>query len=253
MFVVATVIAIGAVVAVRLLTRTDTRTTARSVAEALDEFRSVATVDSSAVPEPSDVLPTPGVYVYRTSGSEGVDALGGAVHEYPERTTMTVRAAGCGVTSRWDVAEERWEELTACAVDGGVARVAFTDYHEFFGIGQTHPETCEGDPRPLGAAPGTTWTFACTDTGSTTPWSGAVLGQERLLIGGVSVDTDHVVTIAVDDPDDDEMRIETWYLAGTDVVVREIGSRRSTNPSPVGEVHYREDYEIELTSLEPMR
>src|SRR6185295_15331499 len=40
-------------------------------------------------------LPAPGVYTYMTSGSESVDALGGATHTYPASSALTVRQAGC--------------------------------------------------------------------------------------------------------------------------------------------------------------
>jgi hypothetical protein len=246
--VVLAVVGAGAAIAVHLLTRTDHRTTARTVDELLDEFRAGTDVAAG-----SAALPAPGVYVYRTSGADSVDALGGAEHAYPTSTTITVRAAGCGVTTRWDVAVERWEETTACATEGGVVRTAFTAFHEFFGAGDTDVETCTGDPRPIGADPDATWTFECAEGDSVTPWVGRVVDDATVDVAGAPVRTEHVLLVTPDDPDGDDMRIETWYAAGTDLIVREVGSRRTTDPSPIGDVHYREDYEIVLTSLDPLR
>jgi hypothetical protein len=246
--VVLAVVGVGAAVAVHLLTRTDHRTTARTVDELLDEFRAGTDLEAG-----SAVLPAPGVYVYRTNGSDTVDALGGAEHAYPSSTTITVRAAGCGVTTRWDVAVERWDETTACETDGGVARTAFVSFHEFFGAGNTDDESCAGEPRPIGADPDTTWTFECADDGSVTPWLGRVIDDPTIDVAGESVRTEHVLLVTPNDPDGDDMRIETWYAAGTDLIVREVGTRRTTDPSPIGDVHYREEYEIVLAALQPLR
>jgi hypothetical protein len=242
------VLGAGIGVAVWQLTRTDHRTTARTVDEALADFRSGTDVEVDTAG-----LPAPGVYVYRTTGADGVDALGGAEHAYPAITTITVRPSGCGVTARWDVAVERWDETTSCETDNGVVRTAFVSFHEFFGMGNTDTEACAGDPRPIGADPDTTWTFECAEDDSVTPWVGRALGNPTIDVSGTAVPTNHVLLLTPDDPDGDDMRIETWYAAGTDLIVREIGSRRTTDPSPIGDVHYEEQYEIVLTSLEPLR
>jgi hypothetical protein len=249
--VVLAVVAVGAAVAVHQLTRTDRHTTARTVDELLDEFRAGTHVEGGG----AAVLPAPGVYVYRTSGSDSADALGGAEHAYPSSTTITVRTAACGVTARWDVAIERWDETTACATDNGVARTAFVGFHQFFGVDDTDHDRCSGEPRPVGAGEGTSWSFECVqdEDDSLTYWSGTVLGEDIVMVGETPVPTEHVVLVTPNDPDGDDMRIETWFLAGNDLIVREVGSRRTTDPSPIGDVHYREDYEIVLTALEPLR
>ena len=253
----AVVLGAGGFVAYQL-NRTDRTTTARTVDQALDEFREGTDTEvpagSSSVPDASIRLPSPGVYVYRTTGSDGVDALGGAEHTYPATTTITVSASGCGVTKRWDVAVERWEEVSVCASEHGAVQTRFVSYHRFFGSGDTDDERCAGEPRPAGAEPGATWTFTCTiENDSATPWEGRVIGSEPIDVGRTTVTTDHVMLVTVDDPDGDDMRIDTWFAEGTDLVVREIGERHTTDPSPIGDVHYREHYEIVLTSLEPMR
>jgi hypothetical protein len=261
------------------LNRTDRTTTARTVDEAIDEFRGAApeptgvdtatdptvtdpsigdsAVADSSSPDPSGAgeairLPAPGVYVYRTTGSDRVDALGGAEHAYPAETTITVRETDCGVTKRWDVAVERWEELTVCVSAAGVERTDFVAYHQFFGTGVTETERCEGAPRPA-PTPGAAWRFTCDMVDESTPWQGTVLEPEPVDVGGATVLADHVVLVTVDDPEGDDMRIETWFQAGTDLVLREIGERRTTEDSMVGEVHYEERYEIVLTDLDPLR
>jgi hypothetical protein len=197
-------------------------------------------------------LPAAGVYTYATTGGDSIDALGGATHTYPATTTMTVTAAGCGVRQLWVAAEERSDEHVTCAVPGGVRLEAFTAFHRFFGQDEVERHTCTGDPRPVGAAPGTTWTAHCRLGDAPTTWTGRVLGAAAIPVGGREIPTERVV-VTIDDGTGDVQRTETWYRRGTDLVVRRVVDNATTNPSVVGDVHYREHYEITLTSLTPAR
>ena len=73
-----------------------------------------------------------GVYVYATTGEDDVDVLGGSRHVYPDRTTITVRHAGCGLVEHWDVLKERWDERESCHSSGGDLLHRLSSYHEFF-------------------------------------------------------------------------------------------------------------------------
>ena len=130
------------------------------------------------------VQPAPGVYRYTTTGGDAVDALGGASHQYPATSTITVTVDGCATTQRWTAAAERWDELTTCAGDGGVQLQRFVSLHHFFGADDTETSTCDGQPRPLGAAAGTTWTARCVDGDETATWTGTVVGAETAVVGG---------------------------------------------------------------------
>jgi hypothetical protein len=198
-------------------------------------------------------LPEPGVYTYTTSGRDSVDALGGAHHDYPATTTITVTRSGCGVVQRWDVLVERWEEWHRCADGDAVREPARTTYDQFFGQGQTDSYTCTGDARPADAATGTTWVASCVQGDDVEIRHGEVVGTESLTVGETAVDTLHVkVTITVDDYPDDTRIVETWYRTGTDLVVAQRALASTTNPSPIGDVHYEESYEIHLDSLAPL-
>jgi hypothetical protein len=267
--VIAAVIIAAITIGVRTLTRTDTTTTALPLDDAVERYRESTTTATSAERSTAPplttgssapamitdgpTLPAPGVYLYDTTGSDGVDALGGADHAYPAATTMTVTPAPCGVTTRWDVAVERWEETTSCLVDGGVQQTTLVAYHQFFGTGDTDNEQCTGAPRPVDAATGIVWTFTCTQAGAISTWEGRVIGRDELDIGGTTVDALHVVTVFDNPASGDDQHIETWYLHGSDLVLREIGRRDTTDPSPIGDVHYHERYEIMLASLTPQR
>jgi hypothetical protein len=72
-------------------------------------------------------------------------------------------------------------------------------------------------------------------------------------VEGVDRPAEHVVwTIDNGDPND-RQRIETWYLAGTDLVLRRIGFAQTQEQTVIGLVHYDELYDITLESLTPRR
>jgi hypothetical protein len=202
---------------------------------------------------PVAVLPELGVYVYDTTGSDSVDALGGASHQYPSTTTITVEPGGCGIRQRWQPLEERWDEWTTCAEPGGVQLTSFTGYHRFFGQDTTDEWVCAGDPRPVRAAPGTTWRTTCLEAGAPTEWVGTVVGDESLLVGSDPVRVQHVRIDLDDGVSSDVQRFEAWYLEGSDLLVRQVADMATANESAVGTVHYREQYTIQLASLVPRR
>lgn len=222
-----------------------------TVAPVTSDTATIAPATTETIPHVE--LPTPGVYTYATTGRDSVDALGGAHHEYPATTTITVTTSGCGVLQRWDVLVERWEEWQRCVDGGAVREVARTTYDQFFGQGQTDAYVCTGDARPVDAPVGATWTSSCAQGDDVEVRTGEVVGTESLTVGDVTVDTVHVkVTITVSEYPDDTRIVETWYGAGSDLVVAQRAVASTTNPSPIGEVHYEETYEIHLQSLTPL-
>jgi hypothetical protein len=278
--VIALVVVLAAGVGVwwYLHARTDHTTTAVSPAQAVERFRQSTTTTTTPGPdttaEPSTtaapstttapatsapattappVQPAPGVYSYTTTGSDGVDALGGAGHTYPATTTITITANGQCTAQRWTAAEERWDETTACTAPNGVAMTTFVQFHRFFGGDDMQTDVCSDPrPRPLGGSPGATWQVRCTAEKEVDVYTGTVAGLEQASVGGTPVTVEHVV-VTVDDGDArDAQRTETWYLAGTDLVVRRISDISTTDPSVLGDVHYTEHYEIALDSLTPL-
>jgi hypothetical protein len=251
------------------------RTTTVSAEEALDKYRaavaSTTTAPATTPPRPATTaparatpsppttaappvrLPEPGVYTYATTGSDGVDALGGARHQYPATTTITVTPKDCGVVQRWVAAEERWDEMSSCLSGNGVAMTHFTGFHRFFGGDSVDDYVCAGEPRPVDAAAGTTWTTTCVASDETTVHHGTVVGKQDLMVGGATVPTLHVTDVEDDGDPTDRQAIDTWYQVGTDLVVRRTSHIATSSSSPVGVVHYDETYQIDLQSLTPQR
>jgi len=202
-------------------------------------------------PTTAGQLPAPGVYVYATTGRDSVDALNGAHHDYPATTTITVTATPCGAQQRWDILQQRWQEWQHCTDATGVSETGRTNYDEFFGQSQTDKWLCTGAPRPIAAAPGTTWATTCTSGSATDTYNGAVVGTENQVVGTATVATLHVQVTITDGTPSDSQIIDTWYLTGTDLVVAQTSTVATSNASQVGTVHYAETYEIHLTSLTP--
>ena len=270
------VLVVGGGVALWFSRRTDHTTTAVDLGDVVREYRAETSAPPTAAPTtvapttapavtarpvatasaPSTTLPAarladPGVYTYTTTGGDGVDALGGASHTYPATTAIVVTPSGCGTTQRWTAAEERWDEATTCAVAGGIALQDFTSFHRFFGSDDRRAGTCTGDPRPVGAPAEATWTTRCDRDGAPETRTGTVVGRQAMAIGGAAVDVEHVVVVIDNGDPADSQRTETWYVAGTDLIARQVAAIATVEGSPVGTVHYTEQYDIVLDSLAP--
>jgi hypothetical protein len=231
--------------------RTSLPPTTATTQAAIGPLSASSTTATSIADSPS-VLPEPGVYVYVTIGHDSIDAATGAQHDYPSTTTITVTPSGCGVSQRWDVAAERWQSWQRCAVEAGVAEMGRVNHDEFFNIGQTDAYECTGDPRPLEAPPGTTWTHQCREGSHIDVHTGTVIGVEDITLGDSTVHTLHVQVSVDNGRESDRQTTDSWYKLGTDLLLVQSASNHTTNDTNFGVVHYTEEYEIRLTSLRPI-
>lgn len=204
---------------------------------------------------PSAVRPLlpEGVYVYATTGHDEVDVLGGNGHTYPDETTITVRHAGCGVTERWDVLDERWDERESCRTAGGDVLLRVTSYHEFFRQGDTRTLSCDGYTYPAGAQPGDTWSARCATDTTVASTTLRAVGWETVEVGGQKLRTLHVrADTKLSGEQQGESHRDVWGSQDAGLVLRERASVRSQSRQPaVGAVTYTEEFEIRLKSLEP--
>ena len=201
-------------------------------------------------------LVDPGVYVYRTSGSESVDAFTGVTHEYPAETTITVTSEGCGVLLRWDALQERHEEWRLCTTEAGIElQPRSLQYHEFFD--QETPEDVVCD-MPTLVVPVTDEPIepnALTCTIDDRPWlpTWEVLESDVREIDGATIDVRHV-RMTIDDNDEHfEHYVADWMLAPNGLPVELSVSKQSKSPTVVGDVIYDETVQLELVSTEPLR
>jgi hypothetical protein len=231
------------------------RATPFSHDEAVQRFRG----DSSAAPPaPMTAKPMPaeGVYVYATAGSEEVDALDGARHEYPPLTTVTIRHQGCGMSFRWDALVQRWDERVTCPADAGDEVKTFSSRHEFFGFADQKDLTFEpGNLTCLASAStGTAWTFRGSGSGTTVNGRGEVVGRPTIRVGGQDVETVRIrVVVRSEGNARGRSHRDSWLRATDCLLVRESARTNSMADSPLGPVRYTENYELRLKTLTPSK
>ena len=203
--------------------------------------------------QPTYGPPPEGVYVYDTTGFEETDALGGARHDYPRQTTLTVRHVDCGWTQRWQPLEERWDEMRLCPGDRGRMLLQLTTFHEFFRQTQQQDTTCGQDSvfLPTPPEPGASTQVTCTGSFGTVAMSTHVLGREAVPVAGSGLDA---VRIRYDVQFSGSNRgagtFEEW-IDERGVVLRRTWDMDIETDSPFGTVRYRESYEIVLAAAEP--
>ena len=199
----------------------------------------------------------PGVYVYETKGYDEVDVPGHPHHTFPDRTTITVtKRAGCD-DSRWDILEERWDVWSTCSSGGALLLEHIFGHAEFFGFSGGDSYRCPAGSvvLPVDRTAGVPITRRCEgDNGSMTV-TGRVVGAEVVTVGGVAVPAVHVTAeVLYAGATEGTQRLEEWYAADNDLLLRRIRSTDVTNSSvmsrPVG---YEERVEAVLTSLTPRR
>jgi hypothetical protein len=251
-------------------------TTPVDVNEAVSDFRreessiaaaTTAAVDTTAVdttaapttstaPHPGSEVPAAGVYTYETTGGESLDALGGRSHRYPDVSTITVVHDRCGWVQRWRPLRERWDASTFCPSRRGMEITVDSNHHEFFGIADNREFVCQPGALyfPSRTNRGRTWTARCTFEGIDVVRNGTIVGTRQVDVGGA------LVTVLEFEVHDDITGASNGSTDRTIRVVPDTGllvelelTTDVQNDSPIGDVHYQEHYELELTSLEPRR
>jgi len=220
-----------------------------TVGEAVTSFRTeTETTSATASPIP------PGVYVYATNGYEKTDALTGVTHRYPSRSTITVTAAACGVSLTWRVLKGRSTEWAFCVTSAGWELRTQDERHTFFGRTETTTYTCENTSiRPADIAVGS-WPVSCTTGDATETGVARVVSGGALRLGDSLLPVLHVrKTSTYSGAIRGSARYEFWFHRRRGVPVRIVMTSRTTNDSPVGDVHYEEDVTLRLLSLEPRR
>ncbi len=234
-----------------------------AVDDALDQYRAGTTTSGTAPAEPTDQPdaadlrpPAEGVYSYRTTGHDQIDILGGARHDYPELTTITVSAIDCGVRTRWQPLEQRWDESDWCYGPEGVTSPAQRIHHEFFGFADDRSWECGPDALALPADPtaGDEWSLTCASGTTVSPETARVLGFEELDVDGTPVRTIHVRFESSREDENAGTTIrDDWLVPDTGLLVRRNASVDSRSDSPVGTATYREEVTLELESSAPRR
>lgn len=201
-------------------------------------------------------LPTPGVWRYATSGFETTDVLGGARHDYPAETFITVVRGDCGIQVRWDLLVERYEEWTLCVRPEGVVLMPTSaTYHEFFTTGRREELSCDREvllvpvdrqPRPLAQ-------LECVLDGRAWLPAWEVVEFDTRTVDGVEVEVVHVRMTVVNESVHYEYTTVDWWLDATGLPVAMSATKESnTDSGVIGDVVYTETFDAALTSLTPI-
>jgi hypothetical protein len=220
-----------------------------SVGEAVTSFRS----DTEPAPHTTSPIPE-GVYVYATHGYERTDALNGVVHRYPRRSTIAVRATGCGITLTWRVLEGRSTRWTNCVTPAGWMLHSQDERHTFFGHTQRTTYVCEDTfIRPVSTSVGDRWSVSCTTGDTLEKGTASVVGTTTSDVGGSQAELQDIAkSTAFTGSIRGTSQYDFWFDR-TGVPVRIVMISHTTNGSPIGDVHYSEVVTLRLLSLEPRR
>ncbi|HNJ97404.1 MAG TPA: hypothetical protein PLV13_04730 [Ilumatobacteraceae bacterium] len=238
-----------------------------STEEALQDFRENATpttgatagehagVPASTAPTKAAALPDPGVYLYRTTGFESIDAVGGSRHDYPDQTTITVVRQGCGVMLTWDALQERRDMWNLCVEDDGIALTTEgLAFHQFFGQSRTEELTCDRTVLlvPDDGTPRSPVQLSCLL--GENQWAPAweVMGYDRLTVGTEIVPVRHVQMVVADNDEYWEHVVVDWYLDENGLPVKVQAVKQSLSDTAYGDVEYNEVYTLELLSRTPL-
>jgi hypothetical protein len=221
-----------------------------TVGEAVTSFRT----DTETSPTATTPIPQ-GVYVYATTGYEKTDALTGVTHTYPARSTITVAAADCGVSLTWRVLKGRSTEWILCVTGDGWELRSQDERHTFFGRTETTTYTCENTPIWLRTKRvGTEWPVSCSTGDADEAGVAQVVAGSVLRVGDTLVPVRHVrKTTTFTGAIRGSARYEFWFHTRLGVPGRVVMISRTTNGSPVGDVHYEEDVRLTLLSVRPRR
>ena len=201
------------------------------------------------------MLPPEGVYVYATTGYETGDAgPAHARHDYPERTTLTVRRDGCGSSMKWEPVENRWDDVIDC-VDGRGSRIRVYDtFHEFFGVQERHRYVCSGDSwfRPPTTRIGFRWEFDCVAEGARTHTEARIVGVERVTTDAGTADALHVrFDTTMSGRTEGTNPMDYWLALDGPYLLRKTGSVDAQVHTGFGTLDYHEEYDVRLTSRTP--
>ena len=239
---------------------TSAGTSAATASPAVVEATAAAPPAAAPVAPPTTGLftrPAAGVYVYRTEGKESVDVLGGATHEYPSETTITMRHTDCGFDTEWRPLEQRAEYRSYCLAEKGLRLAALAGQREFFGRSAGYYQVCANEAYYLPLAdqnPPATWTEICrSDQGREFRLNGKSLGRQPRQVGSETVDAFQfeITTQSATAGRETSTRSIVTMSASTGLILALDSRSHATISGPSGSGTYDEHYTLELTDLTP--
>jgi hypothetical protein len=215
-------------------------------------------------PAPEVLRPPQGVYLYRGSGTDALSKPPSTQAEGPSMPGIVRhRKDGCW-TFRIDYSTNHWQRWDYCPKAGGLDEVGGAAYQRWnfgaFTNETTSTFDCDAPVVKAGQQPGDEWRQSCTgvstgvdgETRSSGPFR--FVGTETLTIGGRKVAAHHYRRERTNTGNQDGTEHgDVWFAADTGMPLRSEHKIEATTDTIIGEVHYTEDGEFELTSLDRKR
>jgi hypothetical protein len=196
------------------------------------------------------------VYAYATTGNEKV-SIGGARHDYPSETFAAVRPQdGCAWDWEHRVLEEHVDSSRSCSAPNVLSFLSNSTDVTFFGQKEHHTVACNPPEITvqIGDAVGTKRSFVCAMDGGAGRIEETItyVGREAINVGGVAVETFHVVIDGKQSGEaDGTSRFEAWVHPATGLPIKQISHVQSRGHAFGTTIDYTEDASYTLKSLTP--
>jgi hypothetical protein len=226
-----------------------------SLDKVVQDYRGETSAAATTMLPANVTIPDAGVYSYATTGGEETRLLGTSTHDYPDPTTIAIRATDCGFRQTWTALDKRVEEWTFCKQPDGLKPQTFRDVHSFYGRDDDRTYRCSGDGVfPLKAGGGEQ-TFTCRTDSTTRTDRVRAVGREPMAVDGTTVDTIHLrdrVTLTGSTTTETPGTTDWWLDPRTGLPVRIRVAIDDASDTPIGKkAQYREAFELKLRSLKP--
>jgi hypothetical protein len=201
-----------------------------------------------------DRLPPPGVYKYRTSGSEQL-GFAGIARTFPASTTMIVTGSRCD-TVDWEALEQHIEETVVCPTSSGALDVKSTVTREQL-AGQTVTSIVDCPSRSYLVPPnpwaGERWSSTCSSPGLRVTLTGQVMGTEPVRVGKATVEALHTrLVFHYAGAESGTSPTDYWLSSANGLILRQHETAAvSQSVGPLGSVRYHEQMDLALESLAP--
>ena len=204
----------------------------------------------------TEELPAPGVYVYKTSGSERL-SLAGISRSFPSASDMIVTDAHCA-SMDWVPIDQHTEGIMVCRQsNGGLAMSQASSTESIAGVSTSQVVHCPTTAYfvPPDPHPGQRWSAMCHAPDQVDKISGDVIGMTNISVHGQSVPALHTrINTSVSGNASGTDPTDYWVSPQTGLILRqrEVVSA-SQSAGPLGSVHYSEEMAITMSSLVPVR
>jgi hypothetical protein len=246
-----TVIVVAAIIGVWLIVFRSPGTQLNQI-QALDIYHRAQKTEPSA----NALLPEPGIYRYRSSGSEHL-SMGDISRTFPSSSDMIVTEGKCA-TVQWEPLVQHTEGLVMCRQGDGALDIESTSsYEQIAGTQTSSVITCPSDTYlvPPRAFLGERWSSTCRSKGERIVFDGRVLGTPTVDVAGQPVATVHThLTLAFSGAEDGINPNDYWVSVKDGLILRQRETVAITQQAgPLGAVRYTEQMAIALSAAQPTR